>query len=85
MRFCQKRDFRGMAGLEIEIGPNAGEGLQMNEKLNELLDKAKKVKLSPEQKEEQRRSFAYGNTKIENSRITRETVDCEAEELKKSN
>jgi hypothetical protein len=57
----------------------------MNDKLNELLDKAKKVKLSPEQKEEQRRSFAYGNTNIENSRITRETVDRQAEELKKSN
>ena len=59
-------------------------GSQMTEKLNELLNKAKAVKLSPEQKEEQRRSFAYGNTNIENSRITRETVDQEAEELKKS-
>jgi hypothetical protein len=59
-------------------------GLQMTEKLNELLDKAKKVKLSPQQKEEQRRSFAYGNTNIENSRITRETIDREAEKLKKS-
>lgn len=59
-------------------------GSQMTEKLNELLNKAKSVKLSPEQKEEQRRSFAYGNTNIENSRITRETVDQEAEELKKS-
>lgn len=58
--------------------------LQMTEKLNELLEKAKNVKLSPEQKEEQRRSFAYGNTNIENSRITRETVDREAERLKKS-
>jgi len=56
----------------------------MTEKLNDLLDKAKNVKPSPEQKEEQRRSFAYGNTNIENSRITRETVDKEAEELKKS-
>ena len=56
----------------------------MTEKLKELLDKAKTVKLSPEQKEEQRRSFAYGNTNIENSRITRATVDQEAEELKKS-
>ena len=73
-----------IAVLEIEIGPNAGEGLQMNKKLNELLEKAKNVRLSPEQKEEQRRSFAYGNTNIENSRITRETVDREAEELKKS-
>ena len=56
----------------------------MTDKLNELLNKAKSVELSPEQKEEQRRSFAYGNTNIENSRITRETVDQEAEELKKS-
>ncbi len=56
----------------------------MTEKLNELLNKAKSVKLSPEEKEEQRRSFAYGNTNIENSRITRETVDREAEDLKKS-
>jgi hypothetical protein len=63
---------------------NARGGLQMTEKLNELLEKAKNVKLSPEQKEEQRRSFAYGNTNIENSRITRETVDREAEKLKKS-
>lgn len=52
-------------------------------KLQELLDTAKTVKPSPEQKEEQRRSFAFGNTNIENSRITRETIDCEAEKLKK--
>ncbi|HXM98932.1 MAG TPA: hypothetical protein VN982_10685 [Candidatus Dormibacteraeota bacterium] len=56
----------------------------MTEKLKELLDTAKTVKPSPEQKEEQRRSFAFGNTNIENSRITRETIDCEAEKLKKS-
>ncbi len=56
----------------------------MSDKLKELLDKAKTVKPSPEDKEEQRRSFAFGNTNIENPRITRETVDREAEELKKS-
>ena len=33
------------------------------------------------QMEEQRRSFAYGNTKIENDDITRETIDREAEAL----
>jgi hypothetical protein len=37
--------------------------------------------LGDEEKEKQRRSFAYGNTKIENPRITRETVDREAESL----
>jgi len=54
----------------------------MSDNLKELLEKAKSVKVSPEQKEEQRRSFAYGNTNIENPRITRETVDQAAEQLK---
>jgi hypothetical protein len=35
------------------------------------------------QKEEQRRSFAYGNTKIENERITREMVKELAEAKKR--
>jgi hypothetical protein len=56
----------------------------MTDNLKELLEKTKGVDVSPEQKEEQRRSFAYGNTNIENPRITRETVDQEAEELKKA-
>jgi hypothetical protein len=37
--------------------------------------------MTPEQKEAQRRSFAYGNTKIENDAITRDTVDQAAEQL----
>jgi hypothetical protein len=68
----------------VSADPNARKRYEMTEKLNELLEKAKTVKLSPEQKEEQRRSFAYGNTNIENPRITRETVDQAAEELKKA-
>ncbi len=55
----------------------------MTNRLQELLDEAKKNVLTSQEKEEQRRSFAYGNTKIENSRITREMVDQEAESLKK--
>jgi hypothetical protein len=57
-------------------------GEMMTEKLRELLEAAKATKISPEQSEAQRRSFAYGNTKIENSRITRDTIDKEAEKLK---
>lgn len=53
----------------------------MPTKLQELLDAAKKVVSTPQEKEEQRRSFAYGNTKIENPRITREMVDREADAL----
>ncbi len=56
----------------------------MTDNLKELVEKAKRVEASPEQKEEQRRSFAYGNTNIENPRITRQTVDQEAEKLKKA-
>jgi hypothetical protein len=37
--------------------------------------------MTPEQKEAQRRSFVYGNTKIENEAITRDTVDKAAEQL----
>lgn len=55
-------------------------GVFMHE-LDELIDAAKKVVPSAQEKEEQRRSFAYGNTNIENPRITRETVDQEAEAL----
>jgi hypothetical protein len=54
----------------------------MTTELQDLLDAAKKIVASPEQKEEQRRSFAFGNTNIENDRITRETVNKEAEALK---
>ena len=53
----------------------------MTEHLKNLLEAARKVTLSPEEKEAQRRSFAYGNTKIENPRITREMVDREADAL----
>ena len=56
----------------------------MTEKLQQLLDKAKALTPSAEQKEEQRRSFAYGNTNIENPLITRAMIDEEAEKLKKS-
>ena len=56
----------------------------MGTELQELLVTAKKITLSKEQNEEQRRSFAFGNTNIENPRITRETVDNEAENLKRA-
>ena len=53
----------------------------MTTKLRKLLDEAKAIVLTPEDKEEQRRSFAYGNVSIENRRITREMIDREAELL----
>jgi hypothetical protein len=49
--------------------------------LQQLLDAAKKAKPSAEQREEQRRSFAFGNTAFENNLITREMIDRQAELL----
>jgi hypothetical protein len=55
----------------------------MTAALKDLIDAAKTIKPTPKQQEEQRRSFAYGNTSFENSRITREMVDRQAELLAK--
>jgi hypothetical protein len=53
----------------------------MTKHLHDLLEAARKAVPTAEEKEQQRRSFAYGNTKIENSRITREMVDSAADAL----
>jgi hypothetical protein len=53
----------------------------MTNALKKLLDAAKTAQTTPEHREEQRRSFAYGNTAFENDRITREMVNREAEKL----
>jgi hypothetical protein len=50
--------------------------------LQYLIEKSKGVSMTPEEREEQRRSFAYGNTHIENERITRRVVDEQAEKLR---
>jgi hypothetical protein len=55
----------------------------MTKQLSILIEMARTVRMSPREREEQRRSFAYGNTKIENNRITREIVAEQAEALKK--
>jgi hypothetical protein len=53
----------------------------MTDALKSLLEAAKTAQTTPEHREAQRRSFAYGNTAFENSRITREMIDKQAEEL----
>ena len=55
----------------------------MDKQLEYLLEQAKKIVMTPAEQEEQRRSFAYGNTKIENDLITREMIDEAAERLAK--
>lgn len=54
----------------------------MTDDLKALIEAAKRVHPSPEHREEQRRSFAYGNTAFENRLITREMIDRQAEKLK---
>lgn len=53
----------------------------MTAMLEKLLAEARTVKMTALDREEQRRSFAFGNSNIENERITRETIDRAAEEL----
>jgi hypothetical protein len=53
----------------------------MANELEKLLEAAKRIAFSTEQKEEQRCGFAYGNTAFENDLITHEMVRVEAERL----
>jgi Fic family protein len=53
----------------------------MNESLLKLMALAERVQMSPEDRERQRRSFAYGSAKIENDGITEEDVQRAAERL----
>jgi hypothetical protein len=46
----------------------------MTKNLEELVIRARKITMTTAQLRQQRRSFAYGNTHIENDRITREMV-----------
>jgi hypothetical protein len=55
----------------------------MTDALKKLLEAAKTAKPTAEHREQQRRSFVYGNTHFENELITREMVDREAEKLAK--
>jgi hypothetical protein len=57
----------------------------MTDHLQELVEAARRSPFSADEREAQRRSFAYGNTKIENQRITRQMIDEQAEELKQAN
>lgn len=55
----------------------------MSQKLEELLKRARRTRMSPDEQEAQRRSFAYGNAHIENERVTRTMVDEAADRLKR--
>lgn len=46
----------------------------MNVSLSRLIEAARTVRMTEPQKEEQRISFAFGTTKIENDNVTRQMV-----------
>jgi hypothetical protein len=55
----------------------------VSEGLDELIEMARTIRMTPKQAERQRRSFAYGNLKIENDSITWDMIDRAAERLER--
>jgi hypothetical protein len=53
----------------------------MDPKLEQLIEKAKNMVVTDEDKEAQRRSFAYGNVALDDPRVTRQDVDKAAERM----
>lgn len=57
----------------------------MNQKFQKLLEQARKYRethaFSPEERERQIRSFAFGNTHLENPAITKSDIEKAAESL----
>lgn len=53
----------------------------MERSISELIEVAKTIMVDAAHREEQRRSFVFGNTAIENPSITRELVDRIADEM----
>lgn len=52
-----------------------GRRIMQCQDLNELIRIASKIEMLPGDQELQRRSFAYGNTKVENRDMTHEAID----------
>jgi hypothetical protein len=48
-----------------------------------LLERAKGIRMSIGDREQQRRSFAFGNANIENEAVTRDVIDEVAERMAK--
>ncbi|PRD43459.1 hypothetical protein C5748_11240 [Phyllobacterium phragmitis] len=57
----------------------------MTDALKQLIEAAKTIEQTKQDLEQQRRSFAYGNTKFENEMITRAMIDDQAEKLRSVN
>lgn len=53
----------------------------MDQNISRLIEMAKGVHMNDAQRNEQRNSFVYGNTKIENVKVTRELVETIARKV----
>ncbi|MFT6581227.1 MAG: hypothetical protein ACKVKG_07170 [Alphaproteobacteria bacterium] len=53
----------------------------MTSSISQIVEMAKAATMTDAQREEQRRSFVFGNTAFENANISREIVDSEADKL----
>jgi hypothetical protein len=53
----------------------------MPTELEKMLEAARAKPMTADEREDQRRSFAYGNAHIENARVTREMVDDAAKRI----
>jgi len=49
--------------------------------LENLVERARQIEMTRSEKEEQRKSFAYGNANIENDAVTREVVELAAAQI----
>lgn len=54
----------------------------MTKELKELIRRSRTVKMSRQEREQQRQSFAYGNAHIENRHVTKQMIAREAAKLK---
>lgn len=46
-----------------------------------LLERARRITMSPGEREQQRRSFAYGNANIENEAVTKDVIEDVADRM----
>lgn len=53
----------------------------MREHLEKMLDGVRCTRMTPEEMEQQRRSFAFGNVSIANPMVTREVIDQAADAM----
>lgn len=56
-------------------------GGELMDDLTKLIEAARGVTMTPDERERQRQSFAFGNAHIENEYVTRDTIKQAAAEL----